>query len=106
VFELSLGNFLNSHDLQFGFKKDIGCANAVYVVQQVVKHFTSRSSAVCISSLDASKAFDRVNLSWHILFEKLIGHNFPFCLIKVLVNWYSKLTAVVRWNCIFSVQSL
>jgi len=34
VFELFLndkfGNFLTSHHLQFGFKKGIGCANAVY----------------------------------------------------------------------------
>jgi len=37
VFELCLndkfGNYLTSHDLQFGFKKDAGCANEVYVVQ-------------------------------------------------------------------------
>ena len=73
AFELCIsnkfGNFLTSHELQFGFKKDIGCANAVYVVQQIVEHFNSRGSSVYISSLDASKAFDRVNHS--ILFNKI-----------------------------------
>ena len=55
-----MATFLYSNDLQFGFKKGIGCANAIHVVQQVVEHFNVRGSTVFISSLDASKAFDRV----------------------------------------------
>jgi hypothetical protein len=104
IFELCVsskfGNFLNSNDLQFGFKKGIGCANAVYAVQQVVEHFNNRGSIVFVSSLDASKAFDRVNHD--ILINKLVDRNVPYCLINVLQNWYNKLTATVRWNGRFS----
>jgi len=55
-------------------KKRIGCANAIYVVQQVVvEHFNTRGNTVFISSLDASKAFDRVDQC--TLFTKLLEGN-------------------------------
>ena len=97
---LKFGNFLYSNDLQFGFKKGIGCADAIHVVQQVVEHFNVRGSTVFISSLDASKAFDRVD--HNTLFTKLLDRNMPLCIIKVLSNWYGKLYASVRWNNTFS----
>ena len=43
---LKYGNFLQSNDLQFGFKKGIGCADAIHVVQQVVEHFNASGSKV------------------------------------------------------------
>jgi len=65
VFELCVcsksGEFLTSHVLQFGYKKNISCQNAVFTMQQTVNYFTQRGSTVFISSLDASKAFDRIN---------------------------------------------
>ena len=93
---LKCDSFLASNDLQFGFKKCVGCANAIYVLQQVVEHFNVRGSTVFISSFDASKAFDRVDHS--TLFTKLLDRNVPMCIIKVLANWYGKLNACVRWN--------
>ena len=30
------GDFLTIHDLQFGFKKGLGCQNAIFTVQQVI----------------------------------------------------------------------
>lgn len=106
VFELCVGSkfesFLSSSELQFGFKKGIGCPNAVAVVQQVVQYFNSRGSSVYVSSLDASKAFDRINHTK--LVNKLIDRNVPTCLIMVIINWYGKLTAAVRWNGILSLS--
>ena len=96
------GNFFSSNELQFGFKKGLGCSNAVYVVQQVIEFFNSRGSTVYVSSLDASKAFDRVNHT--VLVNKLIERNVPLCLIKVIIDWYEKLTAAVRWNGILSYK--
>jgi len=82
--------------LQFGFQKGIGCANAIYVAQQVVEHFNSRCSTVFLSSLDASKAFDRVKNG--IIVNKLIYRNVPCCLINVIADCYCKLFACVCWN--------
>jgi len=49
-----------------------------------------------MASLDASKAFDRVN---HFkLFSTLIKKGLPKIVVKIIVNWYSKLFVVIRWN--------
>ena len=55
------GSFFVSHDIQFGFKKYIGCANAVCVLRSVVDYYVSYSSTVNICALDLSKAFDKMN---------------------------------------------
>ena len=104
IFELCLldkfGNFLNSSDLQLGFKKNIGCGPGVFLVQNVVDYFVSRGSSVYVASIDASKAFDRVNHK--VLFQKLISRGAPCCFIGILCNWYSKLFSCVRWNGVLS----
>ena len=53
-----------------------------------------------MAALDISKAFDKVN--HYILFNKLLDRDVPVCLIHVLVNWYGKCNAVVRWNSVIS----
>jgi len=52
--------FLTSHPLQFGYKKGIGCQDAVFAAQQTVNYFVCRGSTVFLSALDASKAFHRI----------------------------------------------
>ena len=49
-----------------------------------------------IASLDASKAFDRIN---HFkLFSILIKKGLPKFFVDILINWYSRLTSKVKWN--------
>ena len=52
---------LMSSDLQFGFKKKLGCNNALYALRSVVDYYTSRGSTVNLCTLDVSKVFDKVN---------------------------------------------
>ena len=56
IFELCLLHkcdlFFGTNDMQFGFKKGIGFNPAIYSVQQVVKYFTHRGSAVYLAALD------------------------------------------------------
>ena len=61
-----------------------------------MQFFNNRSSNVYTVSLDASKAFDRVN---HLRpFLTLINKKFPIIFIKVIINLYSKLRTIVRSN--------
>ena len=55
------GDYLVTSDLQYGFKKRVGCNHALYTVKSVVQHFTSGNSTVNLCALDMSKAFDKLN---------------------------------------------
>jgi len=42
VLLMNYGNYLYSDDRQFGFKKTIGCRNAIFVVRNVINYFNER----------------------------------------------------------------
>ena len=89
-------SYMSTDDLQFGFKKDLGCNHAIFALRQVINYFNERGSNVYLASLDAQKAFDRLN---HFkLYSTLIRNGLPTCFVKLIINWYSKLSIVVRWN--------
>ena len=62
------GNLCSS-DLQFAYKSQISTIHCVNSVYETINYYISNSSAVYVCTLNASKAFDRVNLL--TLFEKL-----------------------------------
>jgi len=95
------GNYFVTSDLQFGFKKHVGCNHALYAVQSVVRHFTNGNSTVNMCAFDMSEAFNRV--SHFALFMKCMDRNVPIALLNILVNWYGMCTAVVRWDNAFSM---
>ena len=65
-------------------------------IETVIEYFSDQGSNIYIASLDASKAFDRVN---HFkLFAILMKMGLPPTFVNIVVNWYSKLFVVVRWN--------
>jgi len=74
IFEISLlkciMKYLSTSSLQFGFKPNFGCEDAIYTVNRVVDHFTHNIHTVNICALDMTKAFDRVSHS--LLFSKLM----------------------------------
>ena len=69
------GKYLTSRDLQFGFKKRVGCTDAIYALQSVVDFYTEHMSTVNLCLLDMSKAFDKVN--HHGLYIKVMKRNLP-----------------------------
>jgi len=91
--------YLMSSDLQFGLKKKLGCNNAIFALRSVVDYYTSGGSTVNLYTLDVSKAFDKVN--HHFLFLKLMKRKVPKCFLNLLINWYSRCVAYVRWNDVF-----
>ena len=91
---------LSSDLLQFAYKPRTGCPDAIFLLRQVIQHFNNKSSTVYIASLDASKAFDRVN---HFkLLSTLIKKGLPKCFIDIIYNWYTRLSVLVKWNNSFS----
>jgi len=88
--------WLESDILQFGFKKGMGCRDAIYTVKGVVNHINSNGSTAVLCALDLTKAFDKMN--HYSLYIKLMDRNIPKCFLDVLLRWYSKCFAYVRWG--------
>lgn len=103
--EEKLKGYLETSDLQFGFKKNLSCSHAIFSVRSVVDHFVSHGSTVNICSMDLSKAFDRVN--HYGLFVKLLERRIPLIFVLLLECWYTKIFVFVRWgDCLSSKVSL
>ena len=100
VLLLKFSNYFEASDLQFGFKKNIGCSDALLCLRSVVSYFNKNGNTVNIACLDVSKAFDKVCSS--ILFIKLIKRGCPKFLVAILYNWYNKCSVSVRWNNVYS----
>lgn len=88
--------WLTTDDLQYGFKKHSSCSHALFTFKESVKYFVKKDSKVYCVSLDASKAFDKV--LHHGLLVKLRNKGVPVVLIRLLHNWYSRLSCSVLWN--------
>ena len=91
-----LSDFLTTSDLQFGFKKGLGCRDAIFSLQFVVEYFVKHGSTVNVCLLDMSKAFDKLN--HYVLFVKLMKRGVPGLILKLLISWYGKCTATVQWG--------
>ena len=92
----TFSNYLGSSKQQFGFKRNVGCSQPVFLVRQTVEYFIKNDSTVNICTMDLSKAFDKVNI--YGLFVKLIDRNVPACLVKLLKFWYTNSHMCIRWG--------
>ena len=65
IFELCVSArivpLLHVDDLQFGFVSGKGCHKALFTLDSVVNYYTICGQSCFVGSLDATKAFDRVN---------------------------------------------
>ena len=91
-----LTSVFNFDDVQYGFVAKKECQAALFTVNTIIDYFVQRGNSVYLATLDASKAFDRIN--HYCLFIKLIENGLSVYLLKVIVNWYLRLNARVRWE--------
>jgi len=42
--------YLNVSDRQFGFKKNLSCSNAAFVLHNIIEYFNERSSSIFLAS--------------------------------------------------------
>jgi hypothetical protein len=95
----SCSGCFESSELQFGFKEGVGCPNAMFAMRSR-GYYTDRGSTVFAVALDISKAYDKVNN--FELYTTLLKSGCPVWVVNILIDWYSKLYVVVRWNGRFS----
>src|SRR3989442_8944227 len=100
VFEYAVlckfSSLFQTDSLQFGFRSEIGCSDALFTVKSVIDYFTKNGCTLTVSALDISKAFDRI--SFYALFSKLMARQLPKPIIRVLLSWYEKSFTSVKWN--------
>ena len=92
--------YLNISALQLGFVKEGVCDKILNTISNVVNYFLKKSSDVFIVTLDASSAFDRVNI--YDLMTKLIKRNVLFDVIRILLSWYAENKACVNLSGYYS----
>ena len=78
-------SYFVTSDCQFGFKKNLGCGDAIYGVRNVIAHFVSNGSTVNVCAIGLSKAFDRMN--HYVLYFELIERKLPTQLLTVIESW-------------------
>ena len=93
-------HFFGSSDNQFGFKKNVGCCNAIFSVRKTVDNYVNSGSTVNLCAVDLSKAFDKVN--HYALFIKLMNRNIPVQLLNIIIGLFSECYSCVKWEGFFS----
>ena len=90
--------FLSSGDNQFGFKKGLGCINAIFTARNIVDQYMKGGNTANLCTIDLSKAFDKIN--HHALFLKLMKRHVPIEFLEMLENWLcgSQTWVNVKWN--------
>ena len=94
------GEYLKTHENQFGFKKGQGCNHAIFKARSIIESLINDGSTVNLCTLDVSKAFDKVNHS--ALFIKLMNRQIPLSLLCVLENWLNNSWTCVKWHSVYS----
>ena len=84
------------HHSNLHIKKDFSTTLCSFKVAETIQYYKSQGSNVYMLSLDATKAFDRVQYSK--LFNRLIEKEVCPLMIRFILNVYITSTAVVSWN--------
>ena len=96
VLIILIGKQISTSTYQFAYKAGFSTSLCSFLVAETISYYRSRGSNVYMVSLDATKAFDRVQYSK--LFNKLIERNVCPLIIRFLLNSYLISKSVVKWN--------
>ena len=88
---------LDSCELQFGFKDNSSTNMCTYMVKETVQYYLSNGNKQVYGAvLDATKAFDRVN--YCKLFKILLDRKLPVCIVRLIIDLYTRQKMCVLWN--------
>ena len=93
---------LSTSELQFGFKPKHSTVTCNFALNEVVQHYVSHGSNIFCLSLDASKAFDRIQ--YVQLFRLLIRRGLCPLVLRFLVRLYTRQKVQVRWDNAISLE--
>ena len=93
-------HFLTTCHLQFGGKMSHSTTHCSFVFSEVINYYTSRNTNVHVLFLDASKAFDRVNLDK--LFDILLARGMCPLTIRYLIYSHKNQSIRTQWKNEFS----
>ena len=104
LFEKCLINIFNDYltvsENQFGFKRGVGCSQAIHSVKRVVDFYVAGKGTANLCAIDIKKAYDSVD---HIgLFIKLMNRKIPLCLLRLLESWLPNCVTCIKWSGLFS----
>jgi len=80
---IDLQKDLKSDCLQFGFKKEASCSQAIFTLRSVVEHYCKSGSTVTLCAQDISKAYDRVDQ--YALLSLLMDRKVPKYFINIML---------------------
>ena len=90
------GHYLESDNLQFGFKQKHSPSHAIFVLKSCVEYYTKHGSNILVAFLDCSKAFDTV--SHYGIFNKLFERNVPLCFLCIIMYLYLNMKSRCQWR--------
>ena len=82
--------------MQFGFKPKHSTVLCSVIYKELIDNYNRNGSNVYSCLLDASKAFDKIH--YGKLFNVLLEKGIPFCIIRILLDAYTRQQARVLWN--------
>ena len=82
--------------MQFGFKPKHSTVLCSVIYKELVDNYNRNGSNVYSCLLDASKAFDKIH--YGKLFNVLLRKDVPFCIVRILLDAYTRQQARVLWN--------
>ena len=91
-----IGDKLSTSSYQFAYKENFSTSLCSFLVAETIQYYRSRGSNVFMLSLDATKAFDKVQYTK--LFNLLIERKICPLIIRLLLAIYSVSSAIVKWN--------
>ena len=94
------GSELHTSSLQFAYKQYHSTIMCTSIFQEVVNYYNHNGSNVYACLVDASKAFDRINISK--LFQTVLKRKLPGTIIRLLFDSYTRQQSFVKWGQEFS----
>ena len=89
-------DILKTSDMQYAYKKKSSTTMCSLVVKEVVNYYVNRNSEVYSCSVDATKAFDRVQHDR--LFQMLLDRKLPAIIIRSIMDLYSRQVMRTTWS--------